>query len=236
MISIVRKYLFNVKYRCLILSTKPARFRCTLRRAKLRVGQDWGSWVICPDGLNSSSIVYSVGVGRDVTFDIDLIDRFGVTVHAFDPTPGSIEWARGQSLPERFVLHETGLADHDGFVRFSPTKSANTISWTMVESGQADGPSVEVPVRRLAGIMRDLGHSHIDLLKMDIEGEEYAVIPNILASGLDIHQIVLECHPRFIEDGWPRTRDLLQQMHEHGYGLFNVTFGSGEFSLIRTDG
>jgi hypothetical protein len=126
-----------------------------------------------------------------------------------------------------------GLADRGGFVRFAPTKSANTISWTMVESGQADGRSVEVPVRQFSGIMQDLGHSHIDLLKMDIEGAEYSVIPDILASGLDVRQIVLECHPRFIDDGWHRTRDLLQRMSEHGYGLFHVTFGSSEFSLIK---
>ena len=36
--------------------------------------------------------------------------------------------------------------------------------------------------------MQRLGHTHIDLLKLDIEGAEYAVIANIIASGLKPRQ------------------------------------------------
>ena len=37
-------------------------------------------------------------------------------------------------------------------------------------------------MKSLADIANELGHSHIDVLKMDIEGSEYEVIENILES------------------------------------------------------
>src|SRR5690554_1691728 len=40
--------------------------------------------------------------------------------------------------------------------------------------------------------MTQLGHKHIDVLKMDIEGAEYDVIENILSAQLPITQILIE--------------------------------------------
>ena len=53
-------------------------------------GGDHG-WVVDKSLLNSDSVIYSVGVGANIDFDLELIDSLGVTVHAFDPTPRSVE-------------------------------------------------------------------------------------------------------------------------------------------------
>src|SRR4051812_17502788 len=71
-------------------------------------------WCICPLNLREDSVVYSFGVGTDISFDLELIDRFGVQVHAFDPTPRSISWLKSQNLPDRFIFHDYGVSDHDG--------------------------------------------------------------------------------------------------------------------------
>jgi len=44
------------------------------------------SWKYIPALLNEQSIVYSLGVGDLIDFDLDLINDYGLTVHAFDPT------------------------------------------------------------------------------------------------------------------------------------------------------
>ncbi|HEX7718479.1 MAG TPA: hypothetical protein VF389_01635, partial [Woeseiaceae bacterium] len=49
--------------------------------------QKAGGWWFHPDTLHIDSIVYSFGIGEDVEFDLFLIERFGLVVHAFDPTP-----------------------------------------------------------------------------------------------------------------------------------------------------
>lgn len=42
------------------------------------------------------------------------------------------------------------------------------------ENAQADPP-----LRTLGGIMKELGHTHIDILKMDVEGAEFDVLSGI---------------------------------------------------------
>ena len=52
--------------------------------------------------------------------------------------------------------------------------------------------AITVPVKTLGTTMRELGHDHIDLLKMDIEGAEYAVLDAMLASPLRPGQLLVD--------------------------------------------
>lgn len=78
------------------------------------LGSEYGAHCVCTRGLGNLSVVYSFGVGTDASFDLALIERFGVELHAFDPTPRSIEWVQQQTWPEGFVFHPVGIANYDG--------------------------------------------------------------------------------------------------------------------------
>ncbi len=65
---------------------------------------------IHPDPINDRSVVYSFGVGRNLAWDVEMIRHFGVTIHAFDPTPGAVEWATTTRLPENVHFHPVGAA------------------------------------------------------------------------------------------------------------------------------
>src|SRR6266545_3033028 len=161
-------------------------------------GSDYGGWTICPIGLDESSIVYSLGVGDDITFDLSLIEQYGLTVYAFDATPRSVHWAKGQQFPERFRFYEFAVLDHDGAATFYPPENSTWMSYT-VWSNQyptAGRGAATVATRRLGSLMAELGHDRIDLLKMDIEGSEYPVIDDMLRSGLDVRQLLVEFHHR----------------------------------------
>jgi hypothetical protein len=62
-------------------------------------GDRSGVWVVTPELLSASSVVYSFGVGDNLAWEVAMIARFGLTVHAFDPTPPSIAWVGKQKLP-----------------------------------------------------------------------------------------------------------------------------------------
>ena len=79
-----------------------------------RLGRPGAAFRVCPSAISRDSVVYSFGAGEDISFDIELIRRFGVSVHSFDPTPKSIAWLRTQTLPPQFVFHDYGLAHFDG--------------------------------------------------------------------------------------------------------------------------
>src|SRR5690349_12987182 len=68
----------------------PHRIQVNLRKEKL--GAENASWVISPDYLSPHSVVYSLGVGNEIRFDLLLIEKFSVDVYAFDPTPESVAW------------------------------------------------------------------------------------------------------------------------------------------------
>ena len=63
------------------------------------LGSDYGGWSVATTGLGPESVVYSFGVGEDISFDIALIKAFGMRVNAFDPTPRSAIYLASQSVP-----------------------------------------------------------------------------------------------------------------------------------------
>jgi FkbM family methyltransferase len=198
------------------------------------LGNEHASWTVCPELLSDKDTIYSIGVGEDVSFDLELIRRFGVEVHAFDPTPRSIAWVGKQNLPAQFVFHEWGIADFDGTAFFAPPEILAHVSHTMVRKPSVNsGSPVNLPVQRLPTAMRNLGHDRIDLLKMDIEGAEYEVIADILSCGISIKQLLIEFHHRWAEIGLEKTKAAIRVLNHAGYRIFNISSSGQEYSFKK---
>jgi FkbM family methyltransferase len=201
-----------------------------------RHGSGYGGWWIHPAGIDREAVVYSVGIGTDITFDLSLIERYGVTVHAFDPTPGSIAYLERQSLPPEFRWRQVGLANFDGGARFLPPADPTHISHTLLQDGRTDARAIDVEVRRLSTVMSELGHEAVDLLKMDIEGAEYDVLDDILDHRLPVRQILVEFHHRFPGVGVARTRRAVERLNAGGYRIFFASENGEEYSFFLGDG
>jgi FkbM family methyltransferase len=194
------------------------------------LGNDGASWCVCPADLSRSSVVYSMGVGEDISFDLALIERFGLQVHAFDPTPRSIEWLRKQTVPPEFAFHAFGVADFDGNCAFLPPENPAHVSHTMVKR-HSSRPAIEVPVHRLGTIMNILGHQQINLLKMDIEGAEYGVLADMLACRIPVQQLLVEFHHRWPHLGFAKTKQAIQALNAAGYLIFSVSPSGEEYGF-----
>ena len=198
-------------------------------------GNQYGGFYLSPDLLDKQSIVYSVGIGEDISFDQDLIDTHGCSVFGFDPTPKSINWCKQQDLPSGFSLYEYGLGAKTEKVQFHLPKNTDHVSGSIHHHDSlAESNSVEVSLRSFNDIALSLGHEKIDVLKMDIEGSEYDVIEGILSSAVVIDQLAIELHERFFEDGQARSRQLVRAIKDAGYELFAVSESYEEVSFIRT--
>ncbi|NNE35221.1 MAG: FkbM family methyltransferase [Rhodothermales bacterium] len=191
-----------------------------------------GSWTVALDRLTSESTVYAVGVGTDITFDLALIGEKAVTVHAFDPTKASIDWLRTQNPVKGFLHHAYGVAAFDGVAKFHANVNPDWVSATMLaESGSPEFEQVEV--RRISTLMSMLGHSKLDLLKLDIEGAEYDVIADLVASNVDVRQLLVEFHHRLPSCSLDQTRTALRRLQEAGFRIFDVSANGEEYGLIR---
>ena len=218
-----------------ILRGQDLRQRKQLHRDSVYLGNAGARWCVCPDGLGPSSIVYSFGVGEEISFDLELIRRFGVRVHAFDPTPRSIEWLAKQSLPANFLFHPYGVADFEGHAKFLPPINPAHVSHTLVQR-QTPWSAIEVPVRRLGSILQELGHGHIDLLKMDVEGAEYPVLKDLLTSRIQVRQLLVEFHHRWPEIGVEKTRQAIRDLNSAGYRIFDISSNGEEYGFLRIIG
>jgi FkbM family methyltransferase len=196
-----------------------------------RFGNPGGRWSLAPEGMGPQSVVYAFGIGTEISFELALIDRFGLTVHAFDPTPLALHWAAGQQLPAKFLLHPFGIADYDGLAHFAPPRKRKFASFSMVRAGGV-GRAVTAPVRRLATLRDTLRLPPAHILKMDIEGAEYAVLADVLKCGFRPAQILVEFHHHWREVGPRKTRDAIDLLNRHGYQVADVSPNGMEFLFL----
>jgi FkbM family methyltransferase len=161
--------------------TAPVRPRPALER----LGSGYGGWTVPVDLIGSGWTCLCAGAGIDVSFDLALAERFGATVITVDPTDEAREHAARADTGGRLRFVHAALWREDGelemFVAADPTH--RTLS---SDDLQRTGRSVRVPARSLVSF------GPVDLLKLDIEGAEYDVLPLI---GDDVRVLCVELHP-----------------------------------------
>lgn len=170
-------------------------------------------WTIVTRDLHRDAVVYSGGVGEDITFEQELIRRFGVKIHIFDPSPVAVRTvalANSASL----LFKPVGLA-------------ASTIGTFSIGGGTDSGTWLKtggtetLPCTSLAREIAMNGHKSIDLLKIDIEGFEYEVLESCLSEHIAIKQICVEFHDFFAEIPKAKTKQMIRCLESHGFDLIH---------------
>ena len=197
-------------------------------------GGDHG-WVIDRSLIDSESVIYSVGVGSNIDFDLELIDSLGVTVHAFDPTPRSVEWVKEQELPKKFIFHPVGLSAENGSMSFYPPAKPTSTHFSPVDRYGNTENEIKAPVKDIDTIASELNHRKIDLLKMDIEGAEYEVIKALPNSEININQILIEFHHMYKGISISQTVEAINTLKKLGFELFNISQRTYEFSFKKRE-
>jgi FkbM family methyltransferase len=199
-----------------------------------KYGDNYNDWVFCPSYINSKSKILSFGVGENLSFEYDLNKQYSCNIDVFDFTPKSIKWFQESCESPSICLHKYGISNIDGFLEFMPPDNPNHVSHTAVKGVYKTNP-VRYPVFKLSTILDKLGNSSIDILKLDIEGCEYAVIEDLIHSGIHPAQILVEYHHRFPGIPFESTQKSVEQLKHYGYRVFHVTASSQEISFINAD-
>jgi len=148
----------------------------------IRLGSRYGGWWVPKSVLTRAAVAYCAGAGEDITFDLALLEH-GLRVTTFDPTPRSVSYIASLAIADdRFRFAPVGWWNEDTEIDlFAPRDPAHA-SYSALDL-QGTGQSITVPVRRVATLAQELGDATVDIIKMDIEGAETVVIPDLLSSG-----------------------------------------------------
>lgn len=227
----------KVKRLLRLLTGQLSHLRKTVKINKKWYGNNYGGFYVHPELLNQDSIIYSLGIGEDISFDSAVIKKHNCFVFGFDPTPKSINWVKlNQVLPSKFLFYEYGIADRSGMVDFFLPKNIEHVSGSFVKQHNVtDKQKISVEMKCWNDIVKNFGHKQIDLLKMDIEGAEYNVLDSILESSVPIKQILIEFHDRMFDDGKLKTKNAIQKLKNKGYEIFGVSDTFEEISFIQTE-
>jgi FkbM family methyltransferase len=211
-------------------------FRKGVKCKSVWYGNSYGGFYVYPPLLNEKSIVYSFGIGEDISFDRTINEKHNCHVYAFDPTPKSINWVKNQNLFDKFHFFEFGINNVSGFVDFYLPKNQEYVSGSIASLKHLNFEAkISVEMMSIKEILNMTKHTHIDLLKMDIEGSEYDVIDDILSTDISINQILIEFHNRFYKNGKLKTKRAIQKLKEHGYEIFAISDSFEEVSFIKID-
>ena len=197
-------------------------------------GTLYGGFYIYPEFLNEKSIIYSFGLGTDISFDKAIIKKHNCNVYGFDPTPKSIAWIKNQDLPEKFIFRDYGISNSEGIVDFFLPKNPENISGSYVIQRNINyKEKVKVKMKSLSDIINEFGHKNLDVLKLDIEGAEFDVITNIIDSGISISQLLVEFHTRLVENGKVKAIQAIRNLKSKGFEIFAISDSFEEVSFIN---
>jgi len=226
-----------------------------------RLGTGYGGWIIPEGFLDKNSVVYLVGAGEDVSFDTNIAGKYGCPVHIVDPTPRAVEHVEklkahisaGTDMPLANTptgkyphyspevagllhMHPIGLWSETTTLRFFKPDNDDYISHSLVNLQKTER-FIEVPVCRLSELMREQGHDHIDLLKIDIEGAEYTVLQSILEDKIPIDVVCIEydeSHANHLDGGYiQRIEASLQALVAAGFHVVAKESTSHNYTLAH---
>ncbi len=172
-------------------------------------------WTIVTSHLGPDAVIYSGGVGEDITFEQELIRRFGVKIHIFDPSPVA-KRTIALANTDLLLFKPIGLAA-SSTANFSVGGGADSSLW--LKAGASGNE--RLPCTSLSQEMEINGHDCIDLLKIDIEGFEYEVLQSCLSKNIHIRQICVEFHDFFPEVPRARTNQMIRDLKAHGFDLIH---------------
>tara|TARA_B100000780_G_C21009383_1_gene404151 strand:- start:121 stop:846 length:726 start_codon:yes stop_codon:yes gene_type:complete len=158
--------------------------------------------------LNKDSIVFDIG-GYIGDFSNSIYEKYKCKIYIFEPSPLfykiCVERFKNN---EKIVCFNYGLSDSENEFLLSNEKEASSISKKI-----KDTIGETVKIRKFSKVFQNLQINRIDLLKVNIEGSEYNLMPHIIEEKLieKIDNIQIQFHI-FISDAKNKRSEIIKSL------------------------
>lgn len=196
--------------------------KISITKKTLYLGTEYGGWHFIHNENLNNSLMISAGVGEDISFDIEMINKYKIKVVLIDPTPRAIahisevsrslgksktrDFLDGGSQPiEAYNLKNVGENDFTLIKKALFNKSNQIVKFFEPPNPEHVSHSIsnwqndfkkntnykEVTTLTMSDV-KNFINQDINILKLDIEGAEIKVIPNLIKSNILPYQILVE--------------------------------------------
>jgi len=212
-----------------------------------KIGTKYGGWFIPKNiQLTKDSIIYSVGVGEDISFDLLLQEKYNTNIVLIDPTKRAKKhydevnkyykinkWNFTGDIQkdyygllyhlkpnfEKIKYLDIGLWNEKTELKFYKQTNKNYVSQSLI-NGMFTHEYDIVKVDTLKNIMEKYNHEKIDLLKMDIEGAEIKVLNNMLDDNIFPEYLCIEFDLYLKgKDKLGETQNIINRLLSNNYNI-----------------
>lgn len=160
--------------------------------------------------LNEASVVFDVG-GYQGDFADKISNRYNCHVFVFEPSKDFYD-----ACVERFEKNDKVRCFNFGLGHLNETVSlSDAADASSTKLGPPEDASTSVSIRIFSEVVRELEIKHIDLIKINIEGGEFDLLPHMMSDPMitEIDNIQVQFHT-FIKDAKKMRRAILKKLSE----------------------
>ena len=171
---------------------------------------------------------HCIDLGANVGIISEIFASTGASVHSFEPDPWSFQQLKSRlskfpnvELNEAAVGTENGHAHLSRAANFDDNQKDLSLGSSLVR--KHEGATIEVELRDIRTIIRKLNGT-VDILKIDIEGAEIALLKALINDEealRKIRKVFVETHETFGEELRRETNELRDELERRG--LHNIS-------------
>lgn len=138
--------------------------------------------------LGKESVVYSLGILTDISFDLFMANQFGCKVYMYDPTPVTVDFMKKYEANKHLLFRPIAVWTENGTIKFYESKFGGSASAVFQISDQF----FEARCATMETLIKENNHTGIDVFKADIEGAALPILEQMIDNDIIPGQIVVE--------------------------------------------
>lgn len=180
--------------------------------------------------VNEAGLAVDLGTGQDANFSQAILARFGIPCAGFDPTRRYHPYLEKLRVRTegKFRFFPYAVTGKTGTAIFHEVQNRESGSLSLNHTNVRDYSSSAYEVRTvgLKDIFNLVEKDLIDIMKVDIEGEEYDFFKNAEPGLLPkVSQFLVEFHHHCIEDRTQaHNEEVIKLLVEHGFSFYTIDY------------